>query len=231
MSFKPGTGKMLIRFKKELIDRYELEKPRDLSWGRIILFAEKDFDLTVQVSVEIAQVESVVRGQKFFQPGDTVILNYLVFSAGRFAVYKDNFGKRRWMQKFPERRVHTLENGDELFYAYDGSNNWDQTEIYGKITPEGIMPAPGLIMINPPKTVEKVGLIIMPEDTKEDRDESFFAEVLAIHPLDAEELQIEKGDEIICSGGLAYEIRASKELSYYFIRAPYVLAKTNAETV
>lgn len=218
MRITPNSGKIALRFKKELIVQFERDRPLDLSWGRIIIKEQKAFDYTVKASVEIAEVIGVNAKQTFYRVGDTVLVSYLVFYDGRGKNARGN----------PIRFLHKYENGDELFFAYDGTDEWDNnTEIYAKLNADGLLVPPSLIMINEPRKNKKIGnFYLPPEYQKENREVAFYATVENINPADSEKMKISVGQEIICAGGLTYEVvvGGAEKKSFYFINNKYVLA-------
>jgi co-chaperonin GroES (HSP10) len=221
-----GIGKILIRFKKDKIERFEREQPKHLTggYGRIIVKDYKSFSYQVDVSIEIGEVAAINSQQKNLKVGDNVLLSYLIFINGRYD-QKNN----KW-NLIPHNQIRYEPNGDEIYYANDGTDGFNSSDIYAKITAEGIEMLPGYIIINEPKKIERIGLIYLPDNYKENRDDqAYWATVLNINPIDKKANDIEEGDRILCRGGFYYEIKASNQ-SIYIIRPRYILAKNLFET-
>lgn len=214
-----GKGKILIRFRKALIDKFEKEQPKFLNskmFGLIHVSDYASFTQQIDVSIEIGEVIGVNPKQKHLRPGDHVFLSYLVFVAGRY-----DSKNKKW-NMLPNNRLLIEPNGDEIYFANDGTDGND-SDIYGKVTSDGIVMMPGYILINEPRKIRQVGRIIMPDNYTEDRDEApYWATALNVSPSDREDFS--EGDKILCRGGFYYEIKTGGP-SIYVVRPKNVLAK------
>lgn len=220
---RAGKGKILIRFKKALIDKFEREQPKYLNsklFGLIHVNDYKSFSYQIDVSIEIGEVVGINAKQKHLKEGDHVFLSYLIFVAGRYDP-KNN----KW-NIIPHNRLMIEPNGDEIYFANDGTDDND-SDIYGKVTPEGIEMLPGYIIINEPRKIRQMGHILMPEGYTEDRDEApYWATALNVADADRENFQ--EGDRILCRGGFYYEIKTGGP-SIYVVRPRNILAKNEFE--
>jgi hypothetical protein len=221
---RAGKGKILIKFSKALIDKFEKEQPKYLNreYGRLIFVNDyKSFSYNIDVSIEVGQVVGINDKQKNIAVGDYVFLSYLVFVSGRYD-HKSG-GKSK-----PNNLLITEPNGDEIYFANDGTDDND-SDIYAKITPQGVEMMPGYIIINEPQKIRKIGLIVMPENYTENRDEdAYWATALNVSNYDKKENGFEEGDRILCRGGFYYEIKTGGA-SIYAIRPRYILAKNDFE--
>lgn len=219
VTMQAGKGKILIKFKKAFIDKFEREQPKYLNsklFGLILVNDYKSFTYHIDVSIEIGEVVGINSKQKNLKVGDHVFLSYLVFISGRYDT-KNN----KW-NMIPHNRLLIEPNGDEIYFANDGTDGND-SDIYGKITPTGIEMMPGYIIINEPKKIRQIGSIIMPDNYTEDRDEApYWATALNVSPQDQEDFR--EGDEILCRGGFYYEIKTGGP-SIYVVRPKNIFAK------
>lgn len=215
---KAGKGKILIRFSRELIERFKKDEPKYLSMdtGRIIVKDYKSFSYDIDVSNEIGEVAAVNDQQRILKPGDTVFLSYLVFVAGRYQ-------SRANPKREPAQRLLIEPNGDEIFWCYDGTDLND-SDIYARITGEEIEMMPGYILINEPQPIRQQGHILMPED----REQSYWAVVLNVSPHDSQDFA--QGDRILCRGGFYYEIKRHGGSSMYMVRPKNILAVNDVPT-
>lgn len=159
-----SRGKMLILFTHEQIAGHD--KLPFLHTSLQIAMPENPNDF----SIEVATVYAVSSMQCFFSPGDKVLVDYTIFQQA----------KDKTRVKSRTRKFGDVPEG-ELYYAFDGGDNWNRTEIYAKFGDGGkLLTHPTKVLINAPekdKLAVSTGGIF--HNRKEDRDKPFWATLIA----------------------------------------------------
>lgn len=211
MISKAGAGKILIRITKEqrekskYIGSFYVPRPNN----------PNDF------TVEIAAVESINNKQDFFSPGDKVLIDYGVFTVG----------KHQDRTKAKSRVVQVELNGDEIYWAYDGTDGFNESEVFGRIieTSEAKqyeLYKPWVLLDKPDLSNEiKSTFLIIPDNVKSkkhDRTKLFFANVIA-----SSEEFIESGKKYLFDGYGARPIYINGE-EYAVAKSKSVISSEDA---
>jgi hypothetical protein len=196
-----SVGKMLILFRTAQIEKHD--KIPFLDTGLVVATPENPNDF----SLEVAEVYAVSKTQEFFKPGDKVLVDYTIFQQG----------KDKTRVKSRTRKFSDVPEG-ELYYAFDGGDNWNRTEVYAAFDGDSLRTHPTKVLINAAAkdqlAVSGGGII---HTRKEDRDQPFWATVIAGPE------GFEKGSQILVEGAHAQPIYyEGKEIA--IVDVSYLLA-------
>lgn len=161
-------------------------------------------------SLEMATVYLVNTHNKYLKAGDKVLVDFCIFSAGRYEE----------MQMSKDSRFMMETDGKFIYWASDGTDH-NSTEIFGVIRDGEIFPAPGLVFITPQQKettcISNSGLILIKKD---DRDLSpFWTEVTF-----SSNRWLTPGTKILCEPGMSIPVRLKgQDLEY--INLQYIIGK------
>lgn len=227
----PPPGKIFLKFTRQQIDKHMMK-------GRIIVVNPANPN---DFSIERCEIYAVSDSHKFYKPGDKVLIDYNVFVMGKY--------KQGNMKGNVEVRELLRIGDDSIYWAFDGMDGFNESEIFGRIDEEGfdiiegqilkveMTPPmkdqqgklqPGWILVDPPKTISQSKIIIW--EVKDKRDKPTFAKVLGMYS-DGNTVrfqsQIKVGEEILIAPNSARPIYFD-EKEYGVVKDIYVWAKRSA---
>lgn len=202
---RTSLGKALVFFSNEQIEGHD-------KIGNMRLIIAKPQNPN-DFSIETGVVHTINDVQKFFSPGDHVLVDYSIYQQGKF---KDRVkSKTRFYSKTPD---------GELYWVFDGSDGWNLTEIFGKYRVEDgkytFDMLPQKILIEPKAAdtmaVGNGGILYTKKD---DRAHPFWANVVS-----SNHDEVKTGMRIYCQGDLAMTIKIKDGTEYAIIDEKYILA-------
>jgi hypothetical protein len=210
-SMKVPIGKILIRF-----NTAQITDTKFMQYGSLKLLLAKPENPN-DFSIEIGEVYAVNDKQQFFKAGDKAMVNCLVYSIGQY----DRVAT-------PKRLVTTLEDGSQVYWAYDGTDGNNDSDLYGRFGRDGIEMFPGYLLVaNPPKPAyAKSGLLFV--HSKVDRARPYWTMILSVNPDDAKELDVAIKQKILVEGDITFTVKAPDQ-EYSIVKKRYLLLKENPQ--
>lgn len=152
-------------------------------------------------SIEKCEIYSVSSSQQYYKQGDTVIIDYTVFTVGKY--------KQGNMSGNVSTREAFKDGEDLIYWAYDGLDGFNESEIFGRIEADKIamtppmkdqldMMQPGWYLIEKPQVIKKSKIIFWEE--KDKRDKPSFSKIVASYIYDVPHRlrsNVVPGDEIV----------------------------------
>jgi hypothetical protein len=113
---RPGPGKIILQFTKEQLQKYNLI---ELVGDKQLIVSDRFYP--DEWSIEEATVYAVHEGQTVLKPGQQVLIDYGIFSDGRYG-----------RKAARSRLIETLPDGSALYWAYDDLSS-NTCEIFATI--------------------------------------------------------------------------------------------------
>lgn len=200
-----GVGRMLIRFTKKQIDQ-----SAQIRHGSLSLLVANPANPN-DYSIEAAEVFAINEAQSFFKVGDLVLVNYAVFSQGR---YKDRV-------KTASRRLETLADGSEIYYAYDGTDGYNDSDIYARVKAGQIEMCPGYVLLQTLREAKPKSIIYQPQAPVSKIKKAI---IQSIHRRDAEEMDLSVDDHVLLEAEFLMEVRTDK-VNLEIIKTKYLVGR------
>lgn len=206
---KPLKGTAIIAFTAEQVKTYNIH-----------LFGDKPFEINdffhpEQHSIEEGMIYAVNDFQHELKPGDNVLIDYTIFSTGRYD------GPERLRSESPR----LIYNDDEyyLYWCYDDTHKLNASEIFAYISDEGAISAFGdaVIVDQIDETEGLIDIVLNVADINLQLPTSRWAKVLA-SPVE----EINAGDIILCEKGLCVGVKF-RGIEKHYINLPYILGKAS----
>lgn len=164
-----------------------------------------------EFSIEEAVVIATHPEQTLFKPGDSVLIDFSVFTAGKH----DQF------ENVDEMRFVSSDEQYDYYWLYDTLHPMACAEVFATISDKGEVDPIGDVIIiypEPKESYRSIAGILMPAQDRISKP--FVAKVFAT-PKDC---IIKKDDEILCEGGFGIKIKY-RGIEMEYINYGYILGK------
>lgn len=204
-TYIPATGIVIIGFTTEQVKTYNVR------FGIEIV----DTFHPDEHSIEEATVIFTSPKQRRLQPGQNILVDYSVFTAGR----------HRQFEVANVARFLTKNDDWWLYWCYDDQHPQNSAEVFGIIDDKGKVKAFGDCVIIYPHEEQEVLIEIMQsmDDVNTRLPGGSWALV-----YDSQVEEIEAGELILCEKGLSPKIRF-RGIEMQYINYPYILGKASKD--
>ena len=166
-----------------------------------------------EYSIEEAVVVATDPDQPYFKKGDSVLIDFAIFTAG----------KKPQFENVPGTRYVGTEGNYECYFSVDPLHPSDVSEIFARISEEGkVTPIGDAVFIYPDDNKDQ--FVKTPDLYIPSVSRAFKPFIAKVHAVPEDCVSMKEGDEILCEPGFNVRIKY-RGMEMEYINYPYIIGK------